>query len=552
MEPNGAKKTWTLREPIGSLALRQSGGAILSLRSGFFTFDFTTGETKRICETQSGELRPRLNDGKVDRQGRFVAGSMDFEERAPVGKLFRLDPDLSVHTLDREIICSNGPCWSPDGRILYFADTSRRAIYAYDYDTATGQVQSRRLFANFETLRGFPDGATVDEEGYVWSVEVYSGRLIRFDPLGVIDRIVGLPVQSTTSLIFGGANLNVAYVTSMARPMNGQYHREREAVVCSRSMISACAACPNRALLADWDYRSTRTIMRIEVIVDVKTTLGEGPLWDVEQERLYWIDSFDGRVFRATVAGGEIRCWDVPQKIGSMALRKDGSGAVVSLARGFHLLDFKSGDVELIIDPEPDKQNNRLNDGKVDKRGRFVAGSMDTMEEGPNGALYRLDPDFSLHKLDEKIIVSNGPCWSPDGATFYFADTWTGDIWAYDYDQSTGAASNRRTFVSVDRSRGGAADGSTVDAEGCLWNALVYDGRLVRYDPNGRIDRVIDMPVKKITSVMFGGPNLDILFITSMAKPPLPRFPGDGRLRGSLFAIYDLGIRGLPEPRFGA
>jgi sugar lactone lactonase YvrE len=177
---------------------------------------------------------------------------------------------------------------------------------------------------------------------------------------------------------------------------------------------------------------------------------------------------------------------------------------------------------------------------------------MDTMEEGPNGALYRLDPDFSLRQLDEKIIVSNGPCWSPDGATFYFADTWTGDIWAYDYDQSTGAVSNRRTFVSVDRSRGGAADGSTVDAEGFLWNALVYDGRLVRYDPTGRTDRVIDMPVKKITSVMFGGPNLDILFVTSMAKPPLPRFPGDGRLRGSLFAIHDLGIKGLPEPRFGA
>jgi len=208
--------------------------------------------------------------------------------------------------------------------------------------------------------------------------------------------------------------------------------------------------------------------MRIEVLIDVKTTLGEGPLWDVEQERLYWIDSFDGRVFRATAAGTEIRCWDVPQKIGSMALRKDGEGAVVSLARGFHLLDFKSGDVELIIDPEPDKRNNRLNDGKVDKRGRFVAGSMDTMEEGPNGALYRLDPDFSLHKLDEKIIVSNGPCWSPDGATFYFADTWTGDIWAYDYDQSSGAVSNRRTFVSVDPSRGGAPYGSTVNAEGCL------------------------------------------------------------------------------------
>jgi L-arabinonolactonase len=175
---------------------------------------------------------------------------------------------------------------------------------------------------------------------------------------------------------------------------------------------------------------------------------------------------------------------------------------------------------------------------------------MDTMEEGPNGALYRLDPDLSLHKLDDKIIVSNGPCWSPDGRIFYFADTWSGEIWAYDYDLDTGGVSNRRTFAKVDRSGGGAADGSTVDAEGFLWNALVYDGRLVRYAPDGSVDRVIRMPVKKVTSVMFGGPNLDILFVTSMAKPPLPRFPGDGVSRGSLFAIYDLGVRGVPEPRF--
>ena len=112
---------------------------------------------------------------------------------------------------------------------MYFADSTRRAIYAYEYDISTGDVRSRRAFASFDKLRGFPDGATVDEEGYVWSVEVYSGRLVRFDPSGVIERIVGLPVQSTTSLTFGGDNLDIAYVTSMARPMGGQYHREREA-----------------------------------------------------------------------------------------------------------------------------------------------------------------------------------------------------------------------------------------------------------------------------------------------------------------------------------
>jgi len=247
-----------------------------------------------------------------------------------------------------------------------------------------------------------------------------------------------------------------------------------------------------------------------------------------------------------------VHAWDVPEKIGSIAIRKDGRGAICSLANGFHTLDFETGEVALIHDPEPDKPNNRLNDGKVDRRGRFIAGSMDTMEKGPNGALYRLDPDMTVRKLDDGIIVSNGPCWSPDNRTFYFTDSWSGEISAYDYDIETGAVSNRRTFAKVDTSRGGASDGSTVDAKGFVWNAQVYDGKLVRYAPDGSVDRVIDMPVKKVTSANFGGPDLDILFVTSMAKPPLPRFPGDGQRRGAVFAVTGLGVRGLPEPRFGA
>ncbi len=288
--------------------------------------------------------------------------------------------------------------------------------------------------------------------------------------------------------------------------------------------------------------------MRIEVLVDVKTTLGEGPLWDVDEQRLYWIDSFDGRVFRCTADGHELRAWDVPQKIGSMCLRRS-EGAVVSLARGFHFLDFRTGEISLIVDPEPDRPKNRLNDGKVDKRGRFIAGSMDTMEEGPNGALYRLDADLRVTKLAGDIIVSNGPCWSPDGATFYFTDTWSGEISAFDYDQASGSVGNKRCFCRIPPDDG-AFDGATVDAEGCVWSAHVYAGRLVRYRPDGEVDRVIDMPVKKVTSVMFGGRELDVLYVTSMAKPPLPRFPGDGVLRGSVFAIHDLGVCGVPEPRF--
>ncbi|MES3001823.1 MAG: SMP-30/gluconolactonase/LRE family protein [Pseudomonadota bacterium] len=290
--------------------------------------------------------------------------------------------------------------------------------------------------------------------------------------------------------------------------------------------------------------------MKIEVLVDVKPTIGEGPVWDVQEQRLYWIDVAGARVFRCTAAGRELRAWDLPEAIGSMALRR-GGGAVVALASGFHFLDFNTGDTQLIANPAGDKPHTRLNDGKVDAHGRFIVGSMDTREGGKDGSLFRLDPDLQVHRLDGGFMISNGPCWSPDGATFYFSDSFSGEIWAYEYDQETGAVANRRTFTKAGIAAGMANDGSTVDAEGFVWNAQVFAGKLARYAPDGSLDRVIEMPVRKVTSVMFGGPDLDILYVTSMTKPPAPHLPGDGVLRGSLFAIHGLGIKGLPEHRFG-
>ncbi|MGB3484929.1 MAG: SMP-30/gluconolactonase/LRE family protein [Mycobacterium sp.] len=289
----------------------------------------------------------------------------------------------------------------------------------------------------------------------------------------------------------------------------------------------------------------------IDVVVDVKTTLGESPVWDQEQQRLYWVDSMDGRVFSATAQGSEIRAWEVEQKIGSMALTRDGESAIVALQDGLYELRLDSGELTLLVELEADLPNNRLNDGKVDRAGRFIFGSMDTLEEAPRGKLYSYSPDGTLAVLDEGIVCSNGPCFSPDGSTLYFTDTWSGEIWCYDYNVDTGAATNRRRFALVDTSFGGAADGATVDAEGYVWVALVYGGKIIRYAPDGSVDRTIDFPVLKVTSVNFGGPDLDILYATSMAKPPLPRFPDDGQLRGSLFAVRGLGVRGIAEPRFG-
>ena len=289
--------------------------------------------------------------------------------------------------------------------------------------------------------------------------------------------------------------------------------------------------------------------MKISVLCDVKPLLGEGPIWDVERQRLWFIDSLGRRIFRCTEQGGEMAAWTVPSAIGSMALRRAG-GAIVALQDGFHALDFDSGELRHIVDPEPDRPGNRLNDGKVDGAGRFLCGSMDMGETDPTGTLWRLDPDLSLHRLEDNIICSNGPCFSPDWHTLYFADSFTGKIRAYDYDPETGNPSNSRTFATLPDDRGGAPDGATVDSEGYVWSACVFDGRIHRFAPDGSIDRVIEMPVCKITSLAFGGPQLDTLFVTSMAEPPLPRHPGDGPLRGATFRIDGLGVTGLPEPRF--
>ena len=291
--------------------------------------------------------------------------------------------------------------------------------------------------------------------------------------------------------------------------------------------------------------------MSVHAIVDCKTSLGEGPLWDVQEQKIYWIDSLGNKIFRANADGSGVEVWDVPNKIGSMAIRDKG-GAIVSLQNGFHAFDFETGKCTLLVDPEPDKPGTRLNDGKVDRRGRFICGSMDMKEADKLGALYRLDPDLSFHKLEDNIIVSNGPCWSPDDRTFYFADSWAMEISAYDWDAETGTPSRKRTFVAYDKTRreNGVPDGATVDAEGYFWSAAIFSGELRRFAPDGNFDRAIELPIRNVTSLAFGGPDLDIIYCTSVGQIHLPGLPNDGALGGSLFAIYGLGIKGVPEPRF--
>ena len=292
---------------------------------------------------------------------------------------------------------------------------------------------------------------------------------------------------------------------------------------------------------------------KIELVCDARNELGEGPLWDPEDQLLYWIDSKGPTVNRYDPRNGSVRTWTVPADIGSMALREQG-GAILALRKGIYAFDFATGEAELMVPVEPENPRTRLNDGKVDRRGRFFVGGMDEEETGRMAGLYRFDPDHTLTKVDGGIVCSNMPCWSPDDRTFYFAETWE-SIFAYDYDVESGAISNRQVLVDMRQNPGGA-DGGTVDAEGFIWNAEVISGRLVRYAPDGTVDRSIDFPVKNLTSVMFGGPNLDVVYVTSMrriahplngkfARPAAPEL-----LAGALWRVTGLGVRGLPETRY--
>jgi len=230
-----------------------------------------------------------------------------------------------------------------------------------------------------------------------------------------------------------------------------------------------------------------------------------------------------------------------------MALRENG-GAVLVMDDGFHSFDFDTQTTTPISEPEAGEGALSFNDCKVDRRGRLIAGSMHIDCTEAAGGLCRLDPDLTCTKLDGDYICANGPCWGPDNQILYVADSYAGEIHAYDYDLATGQARNRRLFVSMSGDDV-VPDGMTVDAEGYLWNARFGGGVVVRMAPDGSTNRIIEMPVAGVTSVTFGGPGHDVLYVTtSGGEWDGARDPSE--YAGCLFAIHDLGVRGLPELRF--
>lgn len=281
---------------------------------------------------------------------------------------------------------------------------------------------------------------------------------------------------------------------------------------------------------------------------------GENPLWDAKRQVLHYIDNTGRKVHSFDPAVGTSRTLVMPSVITTLVLRQGGD-AVVTLRSGIHFLDLDTGALEL-VHPLPDPPPHVYNDGKVDSQGRFLIGASTAnfADPAPDGGLFRLDSDRTLTRLDSGIHFSNSPCWSPDGGTFYFSDSWLNTTYAYNYDADTGSVSRRRIFVNTG-DLGGLPDGATVDVDGRVWIAIYRAGKIAAFRPNGTLERVIEMPVKLVSSVAFGGPDLDRLYVTTIAHD-VAAGGEEGQnavdeQAGSLFVVEGLDARGRPEPEFG-
>ena len=294
--------------------------------------------------------------------------------------------------------------------------------------------------------------------------------------------------------------------------------------------------------------RPSASISRdVHCVFESTALQGEGPSWNSEQKRLYWVDVLGPSLHILDPERALNRSLPMPHMI-STALQTDGSKLVAITQKGVQLLDLRTNRLTEIVHPEHDVPSNRLNDAKVDSKGRIWVGSMAIDASPGRGSLYRISPNGESTVMDSGFTVSNGPAWSPDNTVLYFVDTGANRIYSYEFDESDGSLGKRSVFIEVPKEEG-RPGGLTVDADGCLWMAHFDGWKVVRYTPTGRIDRNYQIPVPRPTSCAFGGENMSQLFVTTARIRLSAQRLAEAPLSGSVFCI-ETGITGLPANAF--
>lgn len=287
--------------------------------------------------------------------------------------------------------------------------------------------------------------------------------------------------------------------------------------------------------------------MKAELLVDCHNQHGEGIFWNPEDGCVWWTDIEGKNIWSFDPVNRRSRAYPTPDRVCCFAPRQNG-GLIVAFADRISLFDLNTGTEQKIHDFEPDNPDTRLNDGRTDRQGRLIAGGMNTVTGEANSTVLRVNHDLTVELLIDGVSCANSTCISPDGHTLFFADTPDKEIVAFDYNTNDAAISNRRVHCSF-ADEPGLPDGSCVDAEGGVWNAEWEGHRVVRVNPEGVIDQVIDVPVWKPTCCAFGGPDLDRLFITTSRLFSSEQDLASEPESGGLFAVKP-GARGVVDMPF--
>lgn len=289
----------------------------------------------------------------------------------------------------------------------------------------------------------------------------------------------------------------------------------------------------------------------MEVMTDARHELGECILWCERSGRLLWTDIPAATLWAHSPSTGKTRSWPMPERLCSFALTGSDDRLLLGLASGLAFFTFSSGAVTRILDVEAELPATRINDGRCDRQGRFVFGmfNQDPGPKAPVGGFYRLNLDLTLERLPlGTVAIANSICFSPDGRRMYFADSVTREIRCCDYNPCSGEVGEPRTFVAA-AAAPGEPDGSTVDADGCLWTTRWGAAQVMRFTPDGRLDRVLELAAPQPSCPAFGGPGLSTLYVTSAHLGMGEGERAAAPLSGALFQQH-LDLRGLPESRF--
>jgi sugar lactone lactonase YvrE len=280
-----------------------------------------------------------------------------------------------------------------------------------------------------------------------------------------------------------------------------------------------------------------------------QSLLGEGPVWDEQQQGIFWLDILNGLIHCYHPLTEAYRRWSVPGMVGAISLCQDGR-LIAALQTGFAFVDLETGVVEPIVDPESHLPDNRFNDGKCDPAGRFWAGTMSLSGKTGAGNLYVLDSDLQFTRKLSGVSISNGLTWTPDARTMYYIDTPTQAVAAFDYDPATAEIANLRTVIEIPEKEG-FPDGMTIDTEGKLWIAHWDGWQVARWDPlSGEKLSSIRLPAARITSCTFGGEKLQDLYITTAREGLSAKQLAEQPLAGNLFVINNCGYQGQTTSRF--